>query len=333
MSADVQVVELTKRFPSSAGYRDMLMPWRRQFKTALHCVNLRIERGEVFGLLGPNGAGKTTLMKVLAGLVLPDSGHALVRGYDVARYPEKTKAFLGYMIGDERSFYWRLTGRQNLRFFALLNDLPRREIGPRVHQLLSLVGLIDAADERVMTYSSGMKQRLIIARGLLADPAILLLDEPTRSLDPLGARHLWELIKGELIGRLGKTIVIATHNMEEATYLCDRVAVLHQGQVKACGTVAELRDTLTGLERCSISVCDISHDALAQVSSLHGVQTVSMIAPNGHREYLLELTVEDPTVQVPAVIDLLVGAGGRVLQVTRQPRPLSEVIAALTEAS
>ena len=231
MSVSIETIELTKRFPRGLGYKELLMPWKRSFNMALENINLRIESGEVFGLLGTNGAGKTTLMKTLATLLLPDEGRVMVQGWDVARHPEKVKPLLGYVVSDERSFFWRLTARQNLRFFSRMNEIPRREIDVYVENLLSLVDLKDVADERVMRFSTGMKHRLSIARGLIADPSILLLDEPTRSLDPQSTRNVWDLIKEELVGRLGKTVIIATHDMEEATHLCDRVAIIHRNSL------------------------------------------------------------------------------------------------------
>lgn len=333
MSVSIETTELTKRFPIGVGYKELLMPWKRSFKTALDRINLRIESGEVFGLLGTNGAGKTTLMKTLATLLLPDEGNVMVQGWDVARHPEKVKPLLGYVVSDERSFFWRLTATQNLRFFSQMNEIPRREIDGYVENLLSLVDLKDVADVRVMRFSTGMKHRLAIARGLIADPSILLLDEPTRSLDPQSTRSVWDLIKEELAGRLGKTVIIATHDMEEATHLCDRVAIIHQGKLRACDTVAALRGAFSGAVHCSISVRDISPQTATEISEIQGVQSFSAIFPNGHQEYSLELTLDDPLVQVPAIVDHLVAAGGRVLQVNHEPRSLTDVVMALTEVS
>ena len=333
MSVSIETIELTKRFPQGIGYKELLMPWKRTYKTALDNINLRIDSGEVFGLLGTNGAGKTTLMKTLATLLLPDEGRVIVQGWDVARHPEKVKPLLGYIVSDERSFFWRLTARQNLRFFSRMNEIPRREIDSYVENLLSQVDLLDVADERVMRFSTGMKHRLSIARGLIADPSILLLDEPTRSLDPQSTRNVWDLIKEELVGRLGKTVIIATHDMEEATYLCDRVAIIHQGKVRACDTVAALRAAFSGVAHCSISVRGISFQTVTEVSRIQGVQSFNAISPNGHQEYSLELTLDDPMLQVPAIVDHLVAAGGKVLQVNQEPRSLTDVVMSLTEAS
>jgi ABC-2 type transport system ATP-binding protein len=210
------------------------------FVRALRGVDLHVKTGEIFGLLGPNGAGKTTLVKILSCLVLPDRGRALIGGVDV-RHENDVKARLGLVHSDERSFYWRLSGRDNLRFFARLYDVPGKRIESRIDELLRKVDLVDAAPRRFSDYSSGMKQRLAIARALLHDPPILLMDEPTRSLDPAASLSLRALIRDELKARDGKTILLATHNLHEAEALCERTAILVQGQVRQIGTIAEIR--------------------------------------------------------------------------------------------
>jgi ABC-2 type transport system ATP-binding protein len=199
-----------------------------------------VKTGEIFGLLGPNGAGKTTLLKILSCLVLPDAGRAELYGCDV-RHEDKVKFRLGLVHSDERSFYWRLSGRDNLRFFARLYDVPGKRINARIDELLHKVDLTEAAPRRFSDYSSGMKQRLAIARALLHDPPILLMDEPTRSLDPAASLSLRALIRDELKGRDGKTVLLATHNLREAEALCDRIAILVAGTVRQVGTIAEVR--------------------------------------------------------------------------------------------
>jgi ABC-2 type transport system ATP-binding protein len=207
---------------------------------ALDGVDLHVKTGEIFGLLGPNGAGKTTLVKILSCLVLPDRGRALIDGVDV-RHENKVKPRLGLVHSDERSFYWRLSGRENLKFFARLYDVPGARIKSRIDELLVKVDLVEAADRAFSGYSSGMKQRLAIARALLHDPPILLMDEPTRSLDPAACLSLRAFIRDELKGRDGKTILLATHNLREAETLCDRIAILVAGSVRQTGTIAEVR--------------------------------------------------------------------------------------------
>jgi ABC-2 type transport system ATP-binding protein len=232
---------LIKRYPIFRGFRELVRrPFDRRTVTALDGLDLRVEPGRVFCLLGPNGAGKTTLIKILATLVLPDGGRALVGGHDVAREPGPAKCAVGYAVGEERSFYWRLTGRQNLEFFAALYGLRGPERDGRIAEVLDLAGLKDAADLRFNTYSTGMKQMLAFARALLADASILLVDEPTRSLDPLAADRIRTFLRGELAGRQGKTILWATHDLGEAADHADDIAVISRGRIRLQGPADSL---------------------------------------------------------------------------------------------
>ena len=299
----VQAVGVTKRFPVGGGYRQLLTFWRRTFKTALRGVDLRVERGEVFGLLGPNGAGKTTLLKVLATLVLPNEGRALVHGYDVVRQGAQAKALVGYVVADERSFYWRLTGRQNLRFFGVLNNLPRRALEARIAELAGLLDLETALDTRVLAYSTGMRQRLAIARGLLADPAVLLLDEPTRSLDPVMAARLRGFLREELAQRRGKTVLVATHSLEE----------VQQGRVVACGPRRTLLDGLAPGRQVRVHVEGMPPLLLSTLARLPGVERVSADGQGeGDGSTALDVTLADPRRDTPGVLEAIIRAGGRV---------------------
>lgn len=242
MDYAIEATGLVKTFVKKRSIRDLLTRPLAAIERvpALRGVDLRVRPSEIFGLLGPNGAGKTTLVKILSCLVLPDGGRAVVGGEDV-QHENRVKPRIGLVHSDERSFYWRLSGRENLRFFARLYDVPGRRMEGRIGELLAKVDLVEAADRRFSDYSSGMKQRLAIARALLHDPPILLMDEPTRSLDPAASLAIRELILDELRGRDGKTILLATHNLREAEVLCDRLAILVQGTVRQVGSVPEVR--------------------------------------------------------------------------------------------
>jgi ABC-2 type transport system ATP-binding protein len=204
----------------------------KRFRTvqALDGVSFEVEPGEVVALLGPNGAGKTTLIKILGTTVLPDSGSATVAGRDVVADPMAARRSLGVMLGDERSHYWRITGRRNLEFFAALFGIPRDEAKERSALLLDSVGLADAADRRVLGYSSGMRARLSLARALLADPPLLLLDEPTRNLDPLAASSFRERAIS-LSSERGTGILFATHDLHEAAAISTRILALSAGRI------------------------------------------------------------------------------------------------------
>jgi ABC-2 type transport system ATP-binding protein len=237
----VRVDTLTKSFPARRGWRDgLLHPFRTERVAAVQGVTFEVRAREFFGLLGPNGAGKTTLFKMLATSMLPDGGMATVAGFDVARQPADVRRVLTPVVGDERSLNWRLSARENLRLFAVLHDVPRGSVRARVDAVLQTVGLSEPAEEMVRTFSSGMRQRLLIARALLSRPQVLLLDEPTRSLDPVSARDFRRFLREEIVGRQGCTVLLATHSAEEAFDLCDRVGVLDRGRLLAVGPTAEL---------------------------------------------------------------------------------------------
>jgi ABC-2 type transport system ATP-binding protein len=197
---------------------------------ALDRVSFEVEPGEVVALLGPNGAGKSTLLRILGTTIIPDAGSATIAGHDVVAEPMAARRALGLMLGDERSHYWRLSGRRNLLFFAALAGLRRREALSRVAQLLDAVGLAEAADRRVLGYSSGMRARLSLARSLLSEPPVLLLDEPTRNLDPLAGSGFRETT-AQLAAEHGTGILFATHDLHEAAAIATRVLVLSGGRV------------------------------------------------------------------------------------------------------
>lgn len=201
---------------------------------AVDGITFSVAEGEVFGLLGHNGAGKTTTIKVLTGRALPTSGTAHVAGFDVATERARIRPLIN-LVFEEQNLYDRISGRENLRLFARLYGVPES----RADELLERVGLAPAAKRKVKTYSSGMKQRLLLARSLVNSPRVLFLDEPTRGLDPTSARELRDLVRE--LSRGGVTVFLTTHYMEEADELCQRVAFLSQGKVVALDTPRELK--------------------------------------------------------------------------------------------
>src|SRR5438128_4342503 len=206
---------------------------------AVRGVSFEIGEGELFGLLGPNGAGKTTTIKMLITLLIPTGGSARVLGFDVVRDAREVRKRIGYVFGGERGLYERLSGLDNLRYFAELYGVTGRRQRERIDEVLELVGLRGRERERVEGYSRGMRQRLHIARGLLHDPPVVFLDEPTIGVDPVGARELRATV--ETLAAAGKTILLTTHYMFEADALCDRVAVIARGRIVAEGTPSELK--------------------------------------------------------------------------------------------
>lgn len=250
----IEAEELTKRFVLGRGFLDVIRnTGKRDVITTLDGVNIKVREGEVLCLMGPNAAGKSTLIKILCTLILPSEGNAYINGYDVVKEGQKARSSIGFVTTDERSFYWRLSGRENLQFFATLHNLPRTKVKARVDELLDVVHLKNRADEPFLNYSAGMKQRMAIARGLLNDPIVLFMDEPTRSLDPAAAKNLRDFIKDHIVGERGKTVFISTHQLDEAEQLCDQVAILDGGRIKVQGSPTELKESLTG----GGSLCDV----------------------------------------------------------------------------
>ena len=244
----VCLTDVTMRYPLPKRYREMLLsPWKRRYVTVLREVCLTIMSGQTLGILGPNGAGKTTLLKLIGGLLYPHAGTIAVGGCDTQRANNQVRRKVGFVLNEDRSFYWRLTGRQNLEFFGALDNMTGKTLQRRSERLLDLVGLKDAAATRVSDYSCGMRQRLAIARGLLAEPEVLILDEPTRSLDPVGAESLRALIAGDVRSGGARTLVIATHQIEEARQLCDAVAILSSGRLVDWVSVEQARHGCDGL--------------------------------------------------------------------------------------
>jgi ABC-2 type transport system ATP-binding protein len=205
----------------------------------LRGVSLAVPVGSVTALLGPNGAGKTTLLRILAATVSPDAGRVTILGHDAIRFPYRVRRRIGFALAEERSFFWRLTARQNLRFFGTLADLHGAALGDRVAELAGLLEIAPEMGKPFRDLSTGMRQRLGLARALLHDPEVLLVDEPTRGLDPGAARRARRLLREVLVDGMNKTVLLATHNLEEAREVADRVAFLKGGVLLHEGPTGE----------------------------------------------------------------------------------------------
>ncbi len=222
-------------------HRPALFNWMGRERSgetrALDQVSLSVSTGKVLVLLGRNGSGKTTTLKLVSTMLLPDAGRVLVEGADTRTEPDRVRQHVGFAVATERSFFPRLSARENLDFFATLDDVPRKFRPRQVETMLERTGLLDAADTLVMKFSSGMYQRLGIARALVKQPSVILLDEPTRSLDPASAAHFWNLVRG--LPTQGSTVILATHSFNEAVAVGDFVAVLHRGRLAGYRRIGE----------------------------------------------------------------------------------------------
>jgi ABC-2 type transport system ATP-binding protein len=241
---------------------------------AVDDVSFEVQDGELFGLLGPNGAGKTTTVKMLTTLLIPTSGEACIFGQDVVKSADKLRSEIGFVLGGERGLYWRLSGYDNLRYFASLYQVDPDETKKRIPYLLELVGLSERGQEKVEGYSRGMKQRLHIARMLLHEPGVLFLDEPTIGLDPVGARELRQVVRD--LQSEKKTILLTTHYMFEADSLCQRIAVIDKGRIIALDTPEGLKSYVKDLSVIEFEVYGIPRTMLEQLRTLDYVDTVSV---------------------------------------------------------
>lgn len=272
---------------------------------AIRDMNLEVRRGEVLGLLGPNGAGKTTTVRLLTALIEPTEGRATVDGFDVVADAENVRTRVG-ILTETPGLYEKLSATANLDFFGRLHGLDAATRAERIEHYLRLFSLWDRRDEPAGTFSKGMKQKLAIARALLHDPAVVFLDEPTAALDPEAAFVVREAI--EALRRSGRTIVLATHNLDEANRLCDRVAFVRGGLLRVA-TPAELRGAVGGRGVEVTLANEVSAGVLAAARAVEGVTAVE------GRDRRLIVTAPAPAAVTPSLIRVLVGVGAEILEV------------------
>jgi ABC-2 type transport system ATP-binding protein len=332
----VEVHELRKVFPKRTGPDDAgLWARLREFGrrpaesfVAVDGVSFDIREGEIFGLLGPNGAGKTTTIKMLSTLLEPSGGRAWICGYDIVRQPDLVREHLGAVMTGERSIYWKLTGRENLEYFAALYHIPPAIARRRINELLERLDLAARADEYVERYSSGMKQRIAIAKALLANPPVLLLDEPTIGLDPQSARNLRELILE--IKREGRTVLLTTHYMEEADQLSDRIGIIDGGKIIALDTPANLKKSVGQLEIVQMEVERFDPALTETLRQLPSVQNVVSRPLNGDSIWSVGLHTPDSREVLPGLIDVVGSRSGRIRNLELTQPTLEDVFISLT---
>ncbi len=311
MSA-IEVRNLRRVFHATIG------TFRRHTKevVAVDDISFDVRDGELFGLLGPNGAGKTTMVKMLTTLLIPTAGSAHILGHDVVREASAIRPLIGFIFGGERGLYWRLSAKDNLRYFADLYHVDPDVAKSRIPELLELVGLAGREDEKVEGYSRGMRQRLHVARCLLHDPEVLFLDEPTMGLDPVGARGLREVIRNLVAEE--KTVFLTTHYMFEADALCERVAVINHGKIVALDTPEGLKQHVQDLSIIELEVFGIAHETVEQLRQMAEVDTVSVEDRDQKQALLVHSHLG--SAMVPQVLQSLDGNGIRVGKVlVREP--------------
>lgn len=293
----------------------------KQFKAAraVDNISFTVGRGECFGLLGPNGAGKTTTVNMLSTLLKPTSGRALIAGYDVGTQKNQVRASIG-MVFQEPALDSKLTGKENLEFHAMMYGIAPRSYKKSISELLDLVELSEKADTLVQNYSGGMKRRLEIARGLIQKPKVLFLDEPTLGLDSQTRRRIWDYIKG-LLSEKNISIILTTHYMEEADFLCDRIAIIDSGRIIALGTPKELKDSQGG-DVLTLEVESASGTFTKALSAMAGIRSI--------KEYqecqkCLTVTLERAETKIPDVLRMAQEFSVRVLSVNVHKISLEDV--------
>lgn len=244
----IEVKDLKREYTTARGF------FHREKKTikAVDGISFSVAKGEIFGLLGQNGAGKTTTIKMLTTLLAPTSGECKVMGYDCFKEEKKIRKRINFIFGGETGVYRRLSAKDNLMYFSNLYLLDPNEQKSKIDDILKLVGLDDRADDLAETFSKGMIQRLQIARGLINDPEIIFMDEPTVGLDPLGAKMLRDIIK--VLRERGKTVLLTTHYLPEAEELCDHMVIINKGQLVASGTPSSIKGNHASLEDAYIEL-------------------------------------------------------------------------------
>jgi len=331
----IETHDLTKLFKSRDGNsepRSSLFNRKEpKMVTAIDHLNLEIRRGELFGLLGPNGAGKTTLVKVLCTLLPPDEGNAFVNGFDVVREQMNVKRSIGALFSvGERGAFWRLNGYKNLEFFSAIYNVPKSRRHERIMEVLDFVGLKDKAFERYQRYSGGMKRKLALARVLLPDTPILLLDEPTVGLDVISSRTLREFIRNDLIRKAGKTVLYTTHYVEEASQICDRIGILNRGKLVACDTPDAIRRVTKKCEVVEIRLKSITDAQIEAIKTMDGVvDMVSEVEDPVLGQRLLRLHLESIG-SLPMVLDFFFKEKIQLIDLRREEPTLEDAFIELT---
>jgi len=305
---------------------------KQEIKVAVDHVNIKVGSRELFGLLGPNGAGKTTMIKMLCTLIYPTEGTALVNGYDVGKEGFMVRRSVSTVLGPERGFWWRLSGRQNLEFLAAMYDVPRAVASERIGELLKLLDMVKDADRTFQKYSMGQKRKLTLAKALLPDATVLLLDEPTIGLDPTISRDIRKFIKEKVVREDGKTVLLTTHYMEEADQICDRIAIIHEGKVAAVGTPSEIKDAVREKVTIELKVMDCPANICEALGGIDGVTDAISTShePSGLQTIRVGIVAMEETLQ--RIIELTLQAGGKIQSIKTEAPTLEDAFVKLTKA-
>lgn len=322
----LQVRGVRKRFPRRRPIREVLRaPFTRTWVEALRGISFSVAMGEFYGLLGANGAGKTTLMKIIATLISADEGSIRVGDLDVETDAARVRDQVSIALATERGLYWRLSAWENLRLFADLNEIPKAQVRSRIAEAIDTVGLGEARDRMVREFSSGMMQRLLIARALLTEPQLLLLDEPTRSLDPVSAREFRRFLRDELAVKRQCAVLLATHNADEAFHLCNRVAILDRGSIIAEGTAHDLAYDVLG-SRHILVTANPDHAIMTDLARRGRFEIVRLDRAPGETSARVMLRIPGGDQEAAQVLRELIEGGVTVSSFSRETASLADLI-------
>ncbi len=325
----VEVKQLSKTFETREGG-----VFRKVSKkiVAVDAIDFSVPKGEIFGLLGPNGAGKTTSVKMLCTLITPTSGDAYINNFSIAKDQQKVRENLGVMLTGERTLYWKLTGQENLEYFAALYHMDSTYAKKRIHELLDLVGLRERQDTLVENYSTGMRIRLSFTKALLNEAPVLLFDEPTASLDPQSSHLIRDIIRD--LKRQGHAIILTTHNMEEADALSDRVAIIDHGKIVVLGSPSELKQKVKSSDIIEIEARNVAEQTVDALQSFSEVSKVAITSSTqGSETQLLRVHVEKGKEVLPRILEFFVRKQVTITKVSFIEPTLEDVFIAETGRS
>ena len=327
----VEVSKLSKTFETREGRLFRKVPKR---VVAVDGIDFNVPEGEILGLLGPNGAGKTTTIKMLCTLITPTSGDAFINGFSIAKDQQRVRQNLGVMLTGERTLYWKLTGEENLQYFAALYHLEPSYAKERIPELLKLVGLNERQDTLVENYSTGMRIRLSFAKALLNDARVLLFDEPTASLDPQSSHLIRDIMRS--LKSQGHAIILTTHNMEEADLLSDRVAIIDHGKIEALASPSDLKQKVKTSDVIEIEARNLNEKTAGALQSLSEVSKVALTSsssPQSGETELLRVHVEKGKEVLPRILEFLMRKQVTITKITFIEPTLEDVFIAETGRS
>jgi ABC-2 type transport system ATP-binding protein len=287
---------------------------------AVDHISLDVKEGEIFGFLGPNGAGKTTTTRLLCSLLKPDEGNATIDGHDIVKEASTVRSVVGFLPEPELSgLYERMTPIENLVFFGRLYDIPEKQVMNRVKELLDMMDLWERRNDRVGTFSRGMRQKLSIARAIIHDPKILFMDEPTTGLDPAAAKSFREFL-ARLCKQLNRTVFLCTHNLPEADMICDRIAIINYGRIAMVGATSELKKSLWKKRVFTITLLPGADKSITErISEIGSVENVKL------KRNTIQYETEKPDQSNPLIVQRIVELGGRIVTLQEETKTLEDI--------